>query len=131
MAKHNIMTESKYNAIKMIVNGGAKISEAARYLQVSEATVSLVKASETFVEYKNMMAAQTLAQKQARHNTQAQPGTKPQDKPAEVVKEVRQTVTIQATHYMEEQQRRTNELLTQISAKLAFIVDELCGTAKK
>jgi hypothetical protein len=127
MAQHNVMTESKYNAIKMIVNGGAKNSEAARYLQVSEATVCRVKASETFEEYKNMMAAQTLAMKQARHNKnkQAQPETKPQDKPAEVVKEVRQTVTIQATHYMEEQQRRTNELLTQISAKLAFIVDEL------
>ena len=125
MAQHNVMTESKYNAIKMIVNGGAKSAEAARYLQVSEATVYRVKASETFEEYKNMMAAQTLALKQARHNKQAQPETKPQDKPAEVVKEVRQSVTIQATHYMEEQQRRTNELLTQISAKLAFIVDEL------
>ena len=131
MAIHNMMTESKYNAIKLLLNGGAKHAEAAKYMDVSSATVSRVSVSETFEEYKNMMAAQTLALKQARHNKQAQPETKPQDKPAEVVKEVRQSVTIQATHYMEEQQRRTNELLTQISAKLAFIVDELCGTAKK
>ena len=36
-----------------------------------------------------------------------------------------QSVTIQATHYMMEELRRTNELLTLISNKLAFVVDQL------
>ena len=129
MAKYNPMTERKYKAIKMLLNGGATYKEAADYMGVSEGTVYRVKASETWTEYTNMMEEKTLAarnEREAKRN--AQP---PETKPVEVVKEVRQSVTIQATHFMEEQQRKTNELLTQISAKLAFIIDELCGTAKK
>ena len=41
------------------------------------------------------------------------------------VVEHRQTVTIQATHYMMQEMKRTNELLELISRKMAFIVDQL------
>ena len=40
-------------------------------------------------------------------------------------------IRLEATHYMMEEMKRTNELLTCISAKLAFIVDELCGVPQK
>ena len=48
-------------------------------------------------------------------------------KPAAQVVEHHQTVTIQATHYMMEEMKKTNELLTLLNAKLAFIVEELAG----
>lgn len=135
MAKHNPMTESKYKAIKMLLNGGAMYKEAAEYMGVSEVTVYRVKASENFTEYVNMMEEKTLAarkERQAKRNAQEQEQqTKTEEKTPEVVKEVRQTVTIQATHYMMQEMQKTNELLTLISNKLAFIVDELCGTGKK
>ena len=48
------------------------------------------------------------------------------DPPAQPqVVEHRQTVTIQATHYMMQEMKKTNELLELISRKLAFIVDQL------
>lgn len=50
--------------------------------------------------------------------------------PAVQVIEHRQSVTIQATHYMHELLKEQNDLLKGISAKLAFIVDELCGVKK-
>ena len=55
MAKYNKMTETKYNAIKLILEGGASYAEAAKYMQVSEATVGRVKSSESFEEYNAMM----------------------------------------------------------------------------
>ena len=41
------------------------------------------------------------------------------------VVEHRQSVTIQATHYMMQEMKKTNELLELISRKLTFIVDQL------
>lgn len=40
-------------------------------------------------------------------------------------------VRVEATHYMMQELQKTNELLTAISRKLAFVVDELCGTKKE
>ena len=48
----------------------------------------------------------------------------PQPAQPQVV-EHRQTVTIQATHYMMQEMKRTNELLELISRKLTFFVDQL------
>lgn len=44
--------------------------------------------------------------------------------PTQVI-EHRQTVTVQATHYMMQEMKKTNELLDLISRKLTFIVDSL------
>ena len=44
---------------------------------------------------------------------------------AKEIVEHRQTIVVQASHYMLEEQKKTNELLTLISNKLSFIVDEL------
>ena len=55
--------------------------------------------------------------------------TMPQTPPAPVqVVEHRQTVTVQATWQMTQEMRKTNELLTLISNKLAAIVEDLYGT---
>ena len=149
MAKYNKMTEAKYNAIKLILQGGASYAEAAKYMQVSEVTVGRIKGSESFAEYSNMMAAQTLEWKKRRAAERAaKAAEKPQEKPHGVdpgkvvpqVQEVRQavqaqeithTVQVQATRFMEEQMRQQTELLKQISNKLAVIIDDLYGTGAK
>lgn len=137
MAYQKKVTQSKFNAVKTLLKGGATVREVMEYLELSDNTVYLIKQAETLVEYENMIAEKALRDKQraaikAKEREQAaQPQAQPQDKPVEVVKEVRQTVTVQATHFMMEEMRKTNELLTCISAKLAFIVDELCGVPQK
>lgn len=137
MAYQKKVTQSKFNAVKTLLKGGATVREVMEYLELSDNTVYMIKQAETLVEYENMIAEKALRDKQraaikAKERKQAaQPQAQPQDKPVEIVKEVRQTVTVQATHFMMEEMRKTNELLTCISAKLAFIVDELCGTPQK
>ena len=150
MAKYNKMTETKYNAIKLILEGGASYAEAAKYMQVSEATVGRVKSSESFEEYNAMMAAQTLAWKKKRAAIKAKeqaaaeqaakaaenrreipaeflPQPAPQITPA-VPQEVKHTVQVQATRFMEEQMKKQTELLTIICNKLGAIIDDLYGT---
>ena len=124
----NQITDTKFNAVKVMLKGGASVKEAAQYLQLGEATVYRIKAAETFAEYKQELAALAAKATAAKKAKAGEPTNKEEDKPHEVVKEIRQSVTIQATHYMEEQLRKTNELLQQISAKLAYIVNDLYGT---
>lgn len=56
---------------------------------------------------------------------QSQPLPLPQPPQPTQVIEHRQTVTVQATHYMMQEMKKTNELLDLISRKLTFIVDSL------
>ena len=131
MANWNKLTERQFNAIKILLKGGATQKEAAEYMQVSPNTAYWVDKAENYEEYLQIQAERALKQKKvAAIKAQEKPQEKPEEKPHDV-KEIRQTVTIQATHYMTEEMRKTNELLTLISRKLAFIVDELCGTGAK
>jgi hypothetical protein len=136
MANWNKLTEGQFKAIKTLLRGGATQKEAAEYMQVSTNTAFWVAKAETFEEYQHMNAERHLehkrvaaikakeAEKTAAQATPAQPA-------APQVVEYRQNVTIQATHYMMQKLEETNSLLKLISNKLAFIVDELCGTGKK
>ena len=135
MANYNKMTPSKFKAIKIMLNGGATARECAEYMECSTGTVSTVRASETFEEYINNLHARHDKEKPKKKPEKPQtapapvkePEPAPQQTPVQIV-EHRQTVTIQATHYMMQELQRTNEYLKLISNKLAFIVDELCGT---
>lgn len=132
MANQKKITQSKFNAVKTLLKGGASVREIMEYMELSDNTIYMIKAAETLAEYENMIAEKYLAAKKARtESAAAKVGTAPakeETKPVEVVKQVQQTVTIQATHYMMQEMQETNKLLKTISAKLAFIVDELCGT---
>ena len=127
MANWNKLTEGQFKAIKTLLRGGASQKEAAEYMQLSAPTVCKVAKAETFEEYQQMITEG--------HSAKETKGTAAQATPAQPaapqVVEYRQNVTIQATHYMMQKMQKTNELLTLISRKLAFIVDELCGVGKK
>lgn len=114
--------EKTFKCVKIMLNAKTPYKEIEDYLGVSKATIGRIAGVESFNEYKQMMAAMAIAYKE---KTKEQPKEEPKEEPTPQVVEHRQTVTIQATHYMMEELRRNNELLVQISAKLAFIVDEL------
>ena len=132
MANWNKITEGQFKAIKTLLRGGATQKEAAEYMQVSTNTAFWVDKAETFEEYQHMNAERHLAHKRvaAIKAKEAEQATPAQPAAPQVV-EYRQNVTIQATHYMMQKLEETNSLLKMISNKLAFIVDELCGTGKK
>ena len=138
------MTDKLFRAVKIMIAGGATSTEISEYFNISLSSISRVRQAETFQEYRVMQAATYGKRKPAKtqdapkqsevvipaaqQNPMAQqnqavqqpaPAQQPQ------VVEHRQTVTIQATHYMMQEMKRTNELLELISRKMAYIVDQL------
>lgn len=125
MANYNKMTESKYTALKILLNGGATVKEAAQYMQVSTAVVYGVKNTENFAEY-----CQIGAEREARKKQAAVIRIKEQEKAKEAAKEPeRQPGTAMTSTYqlnrMYEALKLQNDLLKLISEKLAFIVEQL------
>ena len=138
------MTDKLFRAVKIMIAGGATSTEISEYFNISLSSISRVRQAESFQEYRVMQAATYGKRKPAKtqdapkqsevvipaaqQNPMAQqnqavqqpaPAQQPQ------VVEHRQTVTIQATHYMMQEMKKTNELLELISRKMAFIVDQL------
>lgn len=139
------MTERIFRAVKIMTAGGGTVAEIANYFNISVTTVSRVRAAETFEEYRNMLAAMHASEKKPAPPKMPEPvdaaaaeslpvnakvpaaenlPAPAKGTPNQVV-EYRQTVTVQATHYMMQEMRKTNELLDLISRKLTFIVDQL------
>ena len=120
--------EKMFNAVKTLLNGGATYDEVNSYMGVSLASIGRISTAETYADYKQMIAASAIALKKKREAQKAVEA--PTEKPAEPateapVKEVKTSVTIQATHYMMQEMQETNRLLKDISNKLAFIVEQL------
>ena len=132
------MTDKLFRAVKIMIAGGATSTEISEYFNISLSSISRVRQAESFQEYRVMQAATygkrkpaktQDAPKQSEQLNPAAPQTPPMQQPAPAqqpqVVEHRQTVTIQATHYMMQEMKRTNELLELISRKMAYIVDQL------
>lgn len=105
-----MIDEKTFWAMKTMLNGGAKGTEVAEYFGFSVQTVCLVNKSSDLDEYH-----QKKAEKKAKQKKESEP----------VKTEVNRMVTIQGSHYIMEELRKQNELLTLISNKLAFIVEQL------
>jgi hypothetical protein len=135
MANWNKLTEKQFNAIKTLLKGGATQKEAAEYMQVSPNTAYWIDKAEGFEEYLQIQAERALKQKRvAAIKAKGEPQEKPQEIKAQTPAPQVMNPTVirlEATHYMMNEMQKTNELLTLISRKLAFIVDELCGTKTK
>lgn len=126
------MTPNLFACIKRLLESGASKREISDYLQVGSNTISRVRDAETYEEYKVITYERTKAAKAAKAEKvkDKSKGNSADEKPAAAespvqVVEHRQSVTIQATHYMMEELKKTNELLTAISAKLAYVVEQL------
>jgi hypothetical protein len=109
-----------FNAIKTLLKGGATQGEAASYMGISGNTVNRIAKAETFEEYTNIAYANGCG--------------KGVPKGGLLTDDKQSGGTISANYQINriyELLKTQNETLTIISNKLAFIVDELCGTAKK
>ena len=111
----NPITKKVFDDCHMLVDtANLSRSKASQILGLRTSTVSRIVKCKTYEEYveaaRNGYAPLTKANKEA--STPAVNQT---------------TVTIQATHYMMEELRKTNEYLRLISNKLAYIVEELTG----
>lgn len=135
MANWNNMTESKFKAVKILLKGGASIKEAAEYMQLSTNTVYLVNSSDDWEEYQTIRAERDSRRKMAikakekkqEEETKVEETKQEEPKPEEPKTMNPTVIRVEATHYMMEEMKKTNELLTAISAKLAAIVSDLYG----
>lgn len=131
MANYNKITESKYKAVKLLLKSGATVKEAAEYMDISEITVYSIRNTEDYTEYLSIAAEKALQRKKqiAAMKAKEEPKAEPAEEPKGVVpvQTVKQMVVVQLSHETRMELQKTNQLLTQISNKLAFIVDELCG----
>lgn len=146
-----------FDLIKILIQSDTPYAEISEYTGVQKTTIARVRSAANWTEYCNILAAMALEQrqkkaaerkakeaikkemeakqkeqeakqKQAFHNLEPSPEEKKQE---QVVKEVRQNVTVQTTYYVSQKLDAMTELLKGISAKLACIIDDLYGTGKK
>ena len=108
------VTDSVFWAAKTLFKGGASNKEIGEYLKLSPCTVKWIKKAETPEEYRNIIAAAHIPK-----SKKAEPEIQ---NPAQII-EHRQSVTVQATHYMETELRAHTEILKCISAKLAHMME--------
>lgn len=145
MGKRAKVTENKFRAIKILLESGETYSKISEAMGVSPCVIGLIRSSDSLEEYRHKVYLKTpayrkkieeqerkekekadfVSAKQMNQVMDAIAATPAELPSAPQVVEHRQTITVQASHFMLEEQKRTNELLTLISNKLAFIVDEL------
>ena len=136
MARTSKVTEKIFKAVKQLTAGGATIPECAEYFMLAHSTISRIRAAETWEDYKHSTTVAFLAMKEKESKKKYEkaeakvvpteaPVEQKQEPKQEQVVEHKQSITIQATHYMMTEMQKTNELLTQISNKLAYIVEQL------
>lgn len=130
------VTQKIYDAVKILFENGATYNEVATFFHFSTATANSIKASETYEEYKHIAIARSgkvraiKAKEKAKEYEQKQEEQRKQEeqkkrepKPGEELKAI--TGTVQIPFYITQEIKKQNELLTQISNKLAFIVEQL------
>lgn len=135
-----------FDCIKILLDGKASYTEIQNFTNVGRTTVSRIANSESWEDYQQQMAAMRaawhcrVAEKKAEEQAVADRAKEEKEKAAKAAAEavkavpaaslvppVGQMVTVPYRVY--EMMTKQIELLTGISNKLAFIVDELTGVA--
>ena len=122
-----------FEACKILFEGGAPNYEVTKYTGLSSKTVARIKRAESFDDYLSELAAMKMKYHE-KYSKTAKEAEKQEPEPAKVepapveVKEIRQSVTVQTTHFVETKIDKMIELLKILNNKLAFIVEELTGT---
>ena len=127
-----------FHCVKILLNAKSTQKEIADHLNISETTVKRIKQSESWEDYKNILAAINLSQKERNQKKkeaalkaeEKKPEPKPEQKPEPEpqVVEHRQSVTVQTTHFTTQKLDEIINLLKTMSAKVACIIDDLYGT---
>lgn len=122
------ITPGIFSAAKLLIENGANNTEVSKYLKVSTDVVAMFRKAETYEEYQALMYqySQEMRKRQAAIKAKEQAKAEPPQTTCKP-EEINHVVTVQLSHYVMSELQKQNELLTVISNKLAFIVDELCG----
>ena len=137
------VTQRVFDAAKVLLESETPIAEVAHYLKLSINVIRVINNSETYDEYKAAMyersssarkrrAAAAIAANEKAAEAKQAPETKPEEKkecvqPATQVVEHRQSVTVQATHFMETKLDILIEQMKLLNAKVGAIIDDLYG----
>lgn len=107
----NPITKEEFDRIKTLLTSGVPAKMVSDLFKRGEFTISIINQSVDFAAYQKRRKAYN---------------TKKSEKPQTVAAEpTPQTVKVVAERFLIEEVKKQTELLTTISAKLAFIVDEL------
>ena len=122
------VTKGIFDAAKLLMENGANNTEVSKYLKVSTDVVAMCRKAETYEEYQALMYqySQEMRKRQAAIKAKEQAKAEPPQTTSKP-EEINRVVTVQLSHYVMTEIQKQNELLTGISNKLAFIIDELCG----
>lgn len=138
--ERNVVDYKMFMCVKALLRSGETQKVIADYMQLGEATVGRINRAEDWDDYQNRKREAAFF---ARQKTQKKPAQAPAPAPQPVpqvfspvptpepqpqVVEHRTNVTLQTTHYVSQKMDELIKLMTGISAKLAFVVDELTGT---
>lgn len=128
--------------MKLLLASGGDLKEVADYLKIGYSTIKIINRSETYEDYRHTIMAMGAKQTEKRRAERAKESitmikpvaeqeTKPE--PKEEPKQVIYTATANAyqTNRMIDLMKQQLEMLTLISNKVAFIVDELTMPVKK
>ena len=133
-----------FDCIKILLNGKASYTEIQDFTNVGRTTISRIAHSESWEDYQQQMAAMRVAwhcrvaEKKAEEQAAADRVKEEKEKAAKAVAEAVKAVPaaplvppagqmVTVPYRVYELMNKQIELLTTISAKLAFIVDELTG----
>ena len=107
----NPVTKEEFDKIKTLLTSGVPAKLVSDLCKRGKFTISIINNSDDFAAYQTSRNAYN---------------TKKPEKPQMVAAEpTPHTVTVVAERFLMEEVKKQTELLTTISAKLAFIVDEL------
>ena len=133
----NKIDQRMFDCIKILLASGQTAEQIKDYIGIAPTTVYRINQCENLQEYKNMMiaistkrAVQKKKEKEEQKPVMLEPadqGATAKPEPPTQIVEHRQSVTVQTTYYVTQKLDATIELLKGISAKLAFVVDELTG----
>lgn len=130
MATNVKVTENVFRVVKLLIKDGAKSREISEYMKISTATVSIIRNSETYEEYKHNALEVSQSKRFKREQAAAIAiKAKEQEQKAETQEVEQPKASPFAGSYqmnrLIEEMKKQNEMLAHISNKLAFIVEQL------
>lgn len=118
-----LVTPSIFKAVKILIDAGETYKKIADYMKLSVATIGRINQSETYEEYQTLVAEISRAATRA-VNAKKAAEAKQEVKPAATQPQSSSTV-VQVPYYVIQKLDKVIDLLTQISNKTAFIVEDL------
>lgn len=112
-----LVTPSVFKAVKILIDAGETHKKIAEYMQLSMVTISRISCSETYEEYQNVVVSKNGYVKKAIREKEAAEKTEVKPQP--------QSTVVQVPYYVVQKLDKIIDLLTAISNKAAFIVEDL------